>query len=152
MGAIQIPALGLATLIGIGVVVLILALFFGATCLHLTTRFLKFKKRRFRTALGANLLVVFAPALGSGGANLLATYAETAEPAWPFIVGSVLLGLLGGLFPVLIIQHMYRQTFTRSLMAYVLSIVLEVAFAIATFLALCAVVIAFGQATTPPAG
>jgi len=151
MSELQIPALGLAALIGIGVVVLLLALGFGAVCLHLATRLLKFKQRSLRKAFGTNLLMAFAPTVGSGGARLLIDFSETAmEPVWPYVVGAVMLAILGALFPILIIRHFYRQTFTKSLVAYVTTGVLEVAFGITMFLVLTAVVVALGHPVKSP--
>lgn len=153
MSDIQIPELALAVLIGIGVVAAVLALAFGTVCLHLATRLLKFKKRSLRKAFGANLLLAFTPALGSGGAQLLMEYSQTAaEPTWPYVLGAVLLGLLGLLFPVLILQHIYKQTFTKSLVAYVTTGVVEVAFALAMFLALTALVVTLGLASEATVG
>lgn len=142
--------IGLAALIGIGLIMLALALVFGATCLHVTTKMLKFKKRSFSKAFGTNLLMLFVPSLGTGGVYLLNEYAQaSAAPAWPFQLGSVLLAVLGVLFPVLIIQHRYRQTFTKSLVAYAVTGILEIAFVVALFLALATLITIVGSSVQP---
>jgi len=152
MSDTQILGLGLTAIIGIGISVAVLGLVFGATCLHFTTRMLKFKRRSFGKAFGANILVVFAPAIGSGGAQLLSAHTKVgANPSWPFILGAVLLGLLGALFPILIIKQIYRQTFTKALIAYVITGILEVSVAIVLILAIAAALVAMGMVDRPTA-
>ena len=140
-----IEALGLPVLIlvSVGLVFLFLVLLFGAVSLHLTTRMLKFKQRSFRKAFGTNLLIVFAPTLSSVGAQMIADFSTSGvDPVWPYHVGAVLLVVLGWVFPVLLIQHSYKQTFTRSLVAYTTAGAIEVAIIVGLFFAHVAGVVA----------
>ncbi len=123
----QFLSLSLATIIVLAVGGAIILFGCGALCLHLSTGFLGFKKRSFRKAFTTNLLIVCCPAIGSGTIHLLNSYlAKGYQPAWPFITGSVLLGLLSALFPILILRHNYKQTFVKALLAYIVSGLLQV--------------------------
>jgi hypothetical protein len=145
MSDIQIFGLGLAALIGIGIFIAILALGYGALCLHLATIKLNFKKRSLRKAFAANTLIVLTPPIGSVGAHILADYAKNCPPpAWPYIAGAVILGVIGGLLPILAVKHIYKQTFSKSLMACIVAGLIEMAIAIALFIGLATALIAMG--------
>lgn len=126
MTDLQFLSLSLATIIVLAIGGAIILLGCGALCLHLSTGFLGFKKRSFGKAFTTNLLIVCCPAIGSGAIHLLNSYVTKGyQPVWPFITGSILLGLLSALLPILILCHNYKQTFVKALLAYIVSGLLQ---------------------------
>jgi hypothetical protein len=153
MNDLQFISLSLGAIILLSVGGAIILLGCGALCLHLSTGLLGFKKRSFGKAFATNLLIVFCPALGSGAVHLLNSYvAKGFQPAWPFVVGSVIAGLLSALLPILILRHNYKQPFVKALLAYIVSGLLQVGLVVVIALLVLATIYFLGEFSTasPP--
>jgi hypothetical protein len=144
MNDITVFGLGFAAIVTIALVVVILALGYGAVCLHIAAKILKFKNRTFRKAFVANAIMLFAPPLGIAGSNVAHGLSiDSGEVPWPMIIAG-LLGFLGWLIPIFVIQFSYKQPFGRSLVAWCIAGLIEGIIALALFFGIAIALISSG--------
>lgn len=109
---------GIAASVMLGVILAVAMawLLFGAFCLHWTVRRLKFKKPKFSTAVLTNLLLVVVPTFGWGG-----TYFASAKYAELEAALLLVASLVSFFICLTVIKAMYRVTYGKALLAYLLS-------------------------------